>query len=541
MTITSARTVRATPSGAPRFGASPHSSAIPIGGGPFHRDGLFKRAFPFAAVAILAEASLALPPGPKSAGYTALSVILLVAVLAAVPLVPWNRLPSWTTVLVPVTFVASVLTLILATGSATSGIGIVILVPLVWSVLFHKRWVSFVVVAAILASELITSLTPLEVPGAVLSRRLVFWAFIGLLIALSAHDLRDRARSVLHDRETMVRRTVALTAATQQLTMTFDPHEVITAATELAAQLVSPPGTPGRRAQYTRTNGPTVTVVAQYDETGQDSTDFRFPLSDHPILEEVMRTGVAANRSIDVEALGPEVRKLMITLGLTHSVYVPVCVEGAIDGVLSVPLRGQALSADLFEFCKAVGHLTELALGNARNHELLAAQATTDELTGLANRRSFDQQLTNRPGRLRFCVLALDLDAFKKVNDTEGHAVGDELLIHFSRIMSGTLRHGDTFARLGGDEFAGLLFDADAADGTQAAARMLDALAAAPFRGVALGVSIGIASGGPESRGDAVFAAADAAMYRAKRQGGRRCILAADVEDDARGVATRVV
>ena len=138
MTITSARTVRATPREAPRFGASPHSSAISIGGGPFRRDGLFKRAFPFAAVAILAEASLALPPGPKSAGYTALSVILLVAVLAAVPLVPWDRLPPWATVLVPVTFVASVLTLILATGSATSGIGIVILVPLVWSVLFIR-------------------------------------------------------------------------------------------------------------------------------------------------------------------------------------------------------------------------------------------------------------------------------------------------------------------------------------------------------------------------------------------------------------------
>jgi diguanylate cyclase (GGDEF)-like protein len=339
----------------------------------------------------------------------------------------------------------------------------------------------------------------------------------------------------------MLRRTDGLATATERLTMIFDSHKVITTATELAAQLVSPPGTPGRRAQYTRVSGSTVTVVAQYDESGLSSMGFEFALSEHPILEEVIRTGVAANRPIDTEALGPEVRQMMAKLGLTHGVYVPVFLEGGLDGVLSVPSRGQAMSADLFEYCKAVGHLTELALGNARNHELLAAQATTDELTGLANRRAFDQQLANRPGRLRFCVLALDLDGLKKINDAEGHAVGDELLVHFSRVMSATLRSGDTFARLGGDEFAGLLFDADASDGTQAATRMLAALAAAPFRGEALGVSIGIASGGPESSGAAVSAAADAAMYRAKRGGGRRYVLAAGVEEDVPGVVARVV
>jgi hypothetical protein len=98
-----------------------HSDANPITDGPFRRDGLFKRASPFAAVAVLAEASLALPPGPKSGGYTALSVVLLVTVFASIPLAPWNRLPKWMSVLVPIAYVSSVLTLILATGSATSG------------------------------------------------------------------------------------------------------------------------------------------------------------------------------------------------------------------------------------------------------------------------------------------------------------------------------------------------------------------------------------------------------------------------------------
>jgi hypothetical protein len=66
---------------------------------------------------------------------------------------------------------------------------------------------------------------------------------------------------------------------------------------------------------------------------------------------------------------------------------------------------------------------------------------------------------------------------------------------------------------------------------------MLGALAAAPFQGEALGLSIGIASGGPDSSGAAVFAAADAAMYRAKRSGGRRYTLATDVEGDIPGMA----
>jgi hypothetical protein len=87
----------------------------------------------------------------------------------------------------------------------------------------------------------------------------------------------------------MLRRTDALAAAAQQLTMILDSNEVVTTATKMAAQLVSPPGTPDRRAQYTRLIGSTVTIIAQYDETGQTISDF--PLSDHPILEEVMRTG----------------------------------------------------------------------------------------------------------------------------------------------------------------------------------------------------------------------------------------------------------
>jgi hypothetical protein len=130
-------------------------------GPPFHGPGLAVRVAPFAVVAVLAEASLALPPGPRSVPAAVVSVLLL-AVPAAF-LLPWSRLPAWASVFVPLLYTGSVLALILAAG-ATSGVGIVILIPLVWTALFHQRWESACVVAAIVAVEVIISLTPATVP-----------------------------------------------------------------------------------------------------------------------------------------------------------------------------------------------------------------------------------------------------------------------------------------------------------------------------------------------------------------------------------------
>lgn len=489
-----------------------------VDGGPFDRPGLGRKVLPFAAVAVLAEASLALPPGPASAGYTVLSLVLLVATAGAMFL-PWPRLPAWTTVAVPLVYVGSVLTLILAAGGSTSGVGIVILIPLLWTALFHHRWESFVVVGAIVAIEIVTSLTPVKVPDAVLLRRIVFWSAMGVLISVATHDLRSRLSRTILQREASLRQTGALEAAAEELTSILDPDQVVVTATRLAAHLVSPPGTPGRRAQYTRVTGTTVTMVAQYDEVGGTVVP-DFPLADHPNLTEVMQTGRAVRRPIVASAAGASLREVITSLGVSNGVYVPVFYGEVIDGVLSVPVRGLEVSDELFECCKAIGHLTELALGNARTHALLEALATSDPLTGLANRRAFDEAIAGRPGRSRFSVLALDVDGLKGVNDTHGHDAGDSLLVHIATVLSGVLRQGDVLARTGGDEFAVYLFDADVDQATRAAERMLGALSASPFLGMTPGVSIGVADGRPHEGGREVVTRADAAMYRAKREGG---------------------
>jgi len=142
-------------------------------------------------VAVLAEVSLALPgPGVQSTPALIASIVLLLAV-AGLWALPWRRLPAWATVLIPLTYTGSVLALILAAG-ATAGVGIIILVPLVWAALFHQRWESACVVAAIVAVEVITSLVPTADADAVIARRMLLFAALGTMISVATHGLRDR-------------------------------------------------------------------------------------------------------------------------------------------------------------------------------------------------------------------------------------------------------------------------------------------------------------------------------------------------------------
>jgi diguanylate cyclase (GGDEF)-like protein len=484
---------------------------------PFDRDGLFRRALPFGAVGVLALASLGLPPGPKSIAEAVVAVALLAASAAAMFL-PWDRIPASLTVFVPLAYTASVLLMVLATGTATSGIGIVVLAPLIWTALYHRRWESAVMVLAVVVVELVTSLTPTAVPDAALARRVVFWAMLAGLLSVAAHNLRDGVRRQEEAREEVLRRTVALERAAEELTAILDPEEVVQAATRLAAELASPPGVPGRRAQYCRIENDRVTLVAQYDETGS-SVEESFALADHPNLLSVFLSRKALSCEIDAEAMGPTVRGLIEDLGVSHSVYVPVVHGSEMDGILGLSIRGREMPPELFEQCKSLGHLLDLSLANAKAHRKLGEEATTDPLTGLPNRRGFDTYIGNRPGRRPFVILALDVDGLKQTNDTLGHDAGDALLLRVAETVQRTMRRGDVLARLGGDEFAAYLFDASESDGRRFADRMLEALMSNQRP---VSVSIGIAAGDPEDDVYGVHAAADAAMYQAKRAGGRR-------------------
>jgi diguanylate cyclase (GGDEF)-like protein len=164
-----------------------------------------------------------------------------------------------------------------------------------------------------------------------------------------------------------------------------------------------------------------------------------------------------------------------------------------------------------------------------RAEEATRHQALHDPLTGLPNRRLFNDRLDHALGRQAraegsIAVLVIDLDGFKTVNDSLGHGVGDSLLVAIAQRFRRSLRTFETIARLGGDEFAILIEDFRSPDEAEKVAqRMLDALAdPVPLtdREVAIGASIGIAIA---ERGDdapeRLLSNADAAMYRAKREG----------------------
>ncbi len=166
-----------------------------------------------------------------------------------------------------------------------------------------------------------------------------------------------------------------------------------------------------------------------------------------------------------------------------------------------------------------------------KQSKALAELSRTDALTELANRRALMESLDHefrrfRRGGYRATLMMLDVDRFKLLNDTHGHAVGDEALRTIARVLRKTLRDTDTAGRYGGDEFAVVLTDASGARVGDLAERLRQSIAAAELiegQGVHATVSIGYAElDSGMHTGAQWIAAADAALYRAKSGGRNR-------------------
>jgi diguanylate cyclase (GGDEF)-like protein len=192
-----------------------------------------------------------------------------------------------------------------------------------------------------------------------------------------------------------------------------------------------------------------------------------------------------------------------------------------------VPPPGGDRAALTEAYASIVAAAVEHVRGQAEATARLELRMSTDPLTGVNNRGGWEEALSQAEleaqasrGGARFAVALFDLDGLKAVNDSGGHAAGDELLRSFARILAATARNSDYVARIGGDEFAALLRDCNRSGAATWCARVLEAVgvqnAARPARPIE--VSHGYAATGGGSVSETV-AAADRALYRAKITG----------------------
>lgn len=166
-----------------------------------------------------------------------------------------------------------------------------------------------------------------------------------------------------------------------------------------------------------------------------------------------------------------------------------------------------------------------LAYAVAEAHDALTERATTDALTGVANRAAFvaalERALAGEPGG-QVSLLFVDMDAFKGINDDHGHEVGDQVLREVAARLERSSRPGDVCGRLGGDEFAVLLPGADAQTAAVVAQRVAAAVRAPLRRAgdvvVSLSASVGCATASTGTDPEVLLRRADAAMYEAKRE-----------------------
>jgi len=199
-------------------------------------------------------------------------------------------------------------------------------------------------------------------------------------------------------------------------------------------------------------------------------------------------------------------------------------------GILLILKKGQEIDSEEMDL---VNHSLEIladSLQRGLEYEELFERASNDPLTGLSNRRVFDDRIVGMIAcARRYCrpltMIMMDLDRFKNINDSLGHQAGDDVLISVANVLTNAVRSTDLLVRMGGDEFVLVLEDTDLQRGTILAERLCRAVDGMNIRAdgqTKLGVSIGLAELEEEETLKQWLERADDGLYNAKREGRSR-------------------
>ena len=274
-------------------------------------------------------------------------------------------------------------------------------------------------------------------------------------------------------------------------------------------------------------DGPISRTILSADALGPDSTTAAGPRA-----ISQLRGGKRPEQLI-ADEIGGRVRR---AYGLAQTLAAPLIVDDRVVGAIVLSRRaGTDWNSDSTLLLSWAAEELSAALSRAYRYEAAETRANLDALTGLPNRRYLEELVAISGPRRRagdsVGVLMIDIDHFKRLNDRYGHATGDVVLRAVGERISAAIRASDTPARYGGEEFAVLLRRANERQALEVAERIRQLIRELPPKDLAIAdpisVSVGVAVSESEDVGlPVLLESADRALYRAKREGRNRVVLA---------------
>jgi diguanylate cyclase (GGDEF)-like protein len=323
-------------------------------------------------------------------------------------------------------------------------------------------------------------------------------------------------------------RLQALLDVSHKLSSTLDLSEVLRAFTDQAMELT---GATAAEISFWDQERDQLVMLVEHLEGANEITEEggqTYRLSDFPATRQVLETQEPIQIRVSNENDDPAERALLAARGQSTLLMLPLILRGATIGMMEViDTADRAFDAADVDFCQALCNVVAPAVQNAMLYQEMKELAARDKLTGLYNRRLFEEQFDAAVARSQrngeqLSLLVVDLDGLKRINDLGGHPAGDEALRALASSLVESSRAGDITCRLGGDEFAVILPGANPEDAFKVAERAQEALIQKgpySFSGGVARAAINLGSSYD------LYRSADIAAYRAKAAGGARTLL----------------